>query len=397
VTVLAAAPATTRPLRVVHLIDTLRPGGAERLVVTTVKHLDPRCFRPAVVALGEPLDLAPALAEIGVPVACVGVRSPLDWRHGVVHLAAVLRRLRPDVLHTHLRLSNVYGRVAAVLAGVPRVVTSLHHLDYTHWPARTLRARAWRAVDRYSAHRVNRGFVAVSHAVATDYRHHFGLRDVQVIHNYIEVEPFRRLAAGRAEARRRLGLRDDELVVLNVARLAAEKGQRHLMDAVALLQRRHPSVRLIFVGDGPERQALQTQADALGIARAVVLAGVQTDVNPFLAAADVFAFPSVGEGLGIALMEAMATGLPVVASRADGIVEVVEDGVDGLLVAPGDPVPLAEALGRLAGDPALRRRLGEAARGTIASRFSARVGVPRLEAVYTQLVHAAGARNGEAQ
>ncbi len=389
----AGAPpaAPSRPAVVVHVVDSLRPGGAERLIVTTVKHLDRGRFTPVVVALAPPLDLRDELVQLGVMVEHLGMRGPLDVRRGVFALARVLRRHGADIVHTHLRFANVHGRLAAALARAPHVVTSLHHLDYTHWPARGWRGRLWKTIDRLTARTINDAFIAVSSAVREDYRRHFGLREVALIHNYVEARPDVTVDAdAAARGRREFGWSADDFVLLDVARLAPEKGQRDLVQALPRILAEVPEARLLLAGDGPDREPLRRRAAELGVATRVAFAGDRHDVDALLAMADVFVFPSVAEGLGIALMEAMRAGRPVVSCAVDGIPEVVSDGVDGLLVPPARPEALADAIVRLHRDPELRQRLAARGRETVAARFVAEGGVARLESFYTSLLGGGG-------
>lgn len=378
--------ATTDPLTVIHLIDTLRLGGAERLLVTTVKHLNPARFLSKVVVLGPPFDLQPDLERLGVPVHRLGLRGPFDWVRGVGHLAGLLRHERPAILHTHLRYATFYGRVAGLLAGVPTMVRSLHSTEYSHWTSSRLRFQCRRFADRVAGSWLQEGYIAVSDAVRDDYARHLGLQHVEVIHNYVDVDEFRAPAPGQREATRAdFGWTSRDFVLLHVARLDWEKGQTYLLQSMQEIQARLPEARLLLVGDGPHDGALRAEARALGLADRVVFAGLRQDLPALFQMADVFVFPSVAEGFGLALLEAMASGCAVVASRVEGIAEVIEDGVDGLFVPPRDPQALAQAVLRLHADATLRRALGQQARRTVQRRFSVATGIPRVEAVYQRL------------
>jgi len=372
--------------RVLFLIDTLRRGGAEQLILTTVRHLDRTQFEPAVIAMAPPLDLKPALEAAGVTVQTVGARRLLD-AGALARLVRLLRGARPTIVHTHLRQANLYGRLAARLAGVPVVVTSFHCPDYTHWPPRSLGGALWKMLDRWSARRINDGFLAVSDAVRADYTKHFALPDIKVVHNYIDLEPRNPPdPAARRATRAGAGCSDEDVVILNVGRLSWEKGQADLIEALPDVLACAPRAQVWLAGEGPEGPALEARARALGVAARVRLLGSTRDVESLLRAADLFAFPSVAEGLGIALMEAMAAGLPVVATSADGIPEVVTDEVDGLLLPPRDPKALAAALLRLLRDSGLRWALTNEARRTVRKRFAASVGVRALETAYREFL-----------
>jgi glycosyltransferase involved in cell wall biosynthesis len=240
-----------------------------------------------------------------------------------------------------------------------------------------------------SARYLNSALIAVSQAVRDDYRRHLGLDDVEVIYNYIDTAAFPPVSPEASLAQRRaLGWKADDFVIVQIARLAWDKGQEILVRALPGIVRSVPNVRALFVGEGPILPGLLDLARTLGVQDRLEFIGRQTATHPYLGMANVFVFPSVVEGLGIALLEAMAMGLPIVASRTGGILEVATDGSDALLVPPGDAGALADAIVRLHADPSLARRLGSRAQQTVEARFSARQGVSRLDALYTRLAAA---------
>jgi glycosyltransferase involved in cell wall biosynthesis len=213
--------------RVVYVIDSLRAGGAEVPLLTTIRHIDRTRFEPVVIALSSQSDLRPALEQAGAVVYNINL-GRLIAPVGLLRLVRLLRRLRPHVVHTHLRLANVYGRFAAALAFTPVITTSFHHLDYSYWPPSTWASRIWYWIDKWSARLFNRGFIAVSAAVRADYAGHFGLSDITLLYNYIELEEFTsgQHAGKSAEIRKQFGWTEDEFVLIVVARLSWEKGQR---------------------------------------------------------------------------------------------------------------------------------------------------------------------------
>jgi 3-deoxy-D-manno-octulosonic-acid transferase len=392
VALVTAVADTLRPaavadrMRVLHVIDTLRPGGAEQLILTTARHLDRARYEFVVVALAAPLDLQVQLEAAGAPVHAVHMRSRADVA-AFLRLVRVIRAYRPAIVHTHLSNANVFGRIAAWLAGVPCVLSTLHAQEYSYWKG------GWRTtfrkyVDGLSVRCVNDRLLAVSRAVADDYERHLHVSNIEVLHNYVEPSRFAPIDRQEAAARRASFGWTDEFVIAQVARLDWDKGQATLVAAMTRIIRDAPNARLLLIGSGPLRAELQQLVDASHLTEVVRFVDQRTDVRDVLGIADVFAFPSIVEGFGIALVEAMAMGLPIVATRTGGITEVVTDDVDGLLVPPGDDEALADALARMYRDGALRRRLGEQARATVARRFSATVGVPALERIYSQLAAA---------
>jgi glycosyltransferase involved in cell wall biosynthesis len=369
------------PLRVAHVIETLGVGGAERLVADVVRRLDRGRFQSRVFPLDGPLDLRGEIESAGVdvdPVLAPPRRRPVACLRG---LARRLWHFRPEIVHTHLYYANVMGRIAARLAGSAPVVTTLHNPDYTFEARTTMLFRARRLLDRVTGSR-NAALVAVSRAVAEDYRRHMGWENIHVVPNGVDLQAFAPGGDDRAAAEwPSPGLR-----LLSIGRLHPQKGHRVLLDALAAARQTGAQLSLLVAGEGAERAALQAQASALGLQGHVRFAG-RRDVRPLLAAADVFVFPSLYEAVGIALLEAMACARSIVASRTGGIPEVVEDGVSGMLVAPGDAGELARALATLERDPPLRRQLGEAARRR-AQGFDIRLTVRALEDLYQEVARA---------
>jgi glycosyltransferase involved in cell wall biosynthesis len=366
------------PLRVAHVIETLGVGGAERLVADVVRRLDRQRFHSRVFPLDEPLDLQGEIESAGVvvdPVLAPPRRRPLACLRGLVRK---LRRFGPGLVHTHLYYGNVMGRIGARLAGGAPVVTTLHNPDYTFEARPTLLFRGRKLLDRVTGGR-NAALVAVSRAVAEDFRRHMGWESIRVVPNGIDLEAFTPERDERAATEwPSAGLR-----LLSVGRLHPQKGHRVLLDAMAAARPAGARLSLLVAGEGAERAALEAHAEALGLRDQVRFAG-RREVRPLLAAADVFVFPSLYEAVGIALLEAMASALPVVASRTGGIPEVVEDGVSGMLVTPGDALGLARALAALERDPERRRGLGKAARAR-AEAFDVRRTVRSLEAIYEEV------------
>nr|WP_275585857.1 glycosyltransferase family 4 protein [Geodermatophilus sabuli] len=196
----------------------------------------------------------------------------------------------------------------------------------------------------------------------------------------------------RGAARAALGLDPCRPVVLTVGRLTHMKGPWHLVDAVPGLLSRFPGLAVVFLGDGPLREALARQAADLGVERAVVLAGHRPDARALLDAADVFVLPSRHEGMPLAALEAMEAGLPVVGTRVTGTEEVVADGVTGALVRYGDPAALCAALARLLGDPSLGRRQGAAGRARYLARSTRERMARETAAVYESVLASAAVR-----
>ena len=370
--------------RVVHVINHLGWGGAENLVRGMARHLERRGWQVTICALSEPV-YEPGCAD----VRCLGARGPWDVA-GLWRLRQMLRELRPDVVHVHLLWAELWGIPAARAAGACAVITG--HCTYD---ARAT-SRLARAFSRVAARGAS-ATIAISRSVARYRVERCGdpARRIQVIHNGVETGDC--AAPGtREEVRAGLGVPAAVPVVGTVARLHRVKGLDTFLAAAALLARWHKEARFMVVGGGAQEAELRALASALGLDGRVMFSGELRleRVRQALQAMDVFVLPSVREGLGIAVIEAMAAGLPVVASDCEGIAEVVAEGRGGLLFAPGDVRALAGKVDALLRVPGAARRLATEGRRRACEEFSLEDMVARVEAVYRA---AMGSAQGAAQ
>ena len=368
-----------RPRTVVHFSDSEAFGGTERALVQLVAGLDPARWRSVVFHAAVPgsAQLAEECAALGArTVAVERGASPLRGVASIPMLVRALRRERAVVFHAHQTwsLSCRYGIVAAALARVPARVASAQL--FLEMP-RLLAIDAQHALLSRCLHR----HVAVSRHVAGRLRDRLGVREakITVIPNAVELRP----AEARDEAlRARLDVGGDRPLVLTVARLEAQKGITHLLDAAATL----PDVVFAIAGEGPERERLVAKAASLGVAERVRWLGHRDDVPSLLAAADLFVLPSLNEGLPLAAMEAMLAGVPIIATDAGGTGEIVRDGVTGLLVPPGDPRALCESIRALLSDRVRAAQLATAARELIRREHSAAAMVAATSRLYEELL-----------
>jgi glycosyltransferase involved in cell wall biosynthesis len=354
-------------------------GGSEQLLVNAVPHLDRSRYTVEVAYVLPWKDaLVGALEDQGVSVHRLGGGHPLDLRW-VGRLRALVRTGDFDLVHTHMP----YPAIAARLALPPGLV--LVHTEHNMWD-RYRRPTAWGNALTWGR---NRLIIAVSEGVASSIRPlPFGpVPPVEVVVQGIDVAAASSGPVARAEARRLLDLGPDEPVVGTVGNFTAKKDQAMLLAAFATLLAAHPSARLVLVGGGPLEQDLHTHAARLGISDHVHFTGVRPDVLLLLPAFDVFALSSRFEGLPIALLEALASGLPCVATTAGGIPEVIEDGREGFLVAPGDVEAMGARLAQLIEDPAQRVEMGRAAAAR-GARCDIEPAVRRLQGLYDEVLGA---------
>lgn len=368
-------PIQEPPLRVFHLIKSLGRGGAETLLLRLVKDCDPE---RATFGVGFFLPwnnaLAPELREAGAEVVCFPAAGSAGLFARTFEVARHLRRWRADVLHCHLPLAGVVGRLAGRLAGVPVVYSEHNLMEQYHPLTRRLNQATWR---------LQRHAIAVSEGVASSIRRYAPATvALTTIPNGVPVGLFRADGVQRSHLRRSLGIDPMAPVVGTVAGFRPEKRLDLWLDAAVEIAARVPGAHFLLVGDGPLRPALQERASALGLKRSLHLVGSQKDVRGYLAAMDVYMISSDFEGLPVALLEAMATELPVVATRVGGIGEVVIDGETGVVVEPRDVRALVAATVRLLSDAPLRARMGSASRQRVKMSYAIDRMAAGLEAVW---------------
>ncbi|MEW6074248.1 MAG: glycosyltransferase [Planctomycetota bacterium] len=376
----------SRPLAIAHVDAETGFSGGEVQVFLLLDGLAARGHRSLLVV--PPRSRAAAEARRrGHPVAEVAMRSDLDLP-AVLSLRSLLRRGAFDLVHLHTGRATWLGGLAARLAGVPALTT--RRMDRPVRPG-------WRT--RLVYRRLVRRAAAISPAVLARLRaggvpaERLRLIPSAVDDSRLAAPP---LAPGeRAAVRAAFGADPDAPVLLALASLVPRKGLDVLLDALARLAPMPPGLRLWIAGDGPERGALEARARAGGLAAQVRFLGRREDAERLLAACDVLVLPSRREGLGVAALEGMAAGRPIVASRVGGLAEAVgEEGEEeaGLLVPPGDPAALAAALARLLAAADLRARLAAAGPARVRARHLASQMTAAYEELYREIVAALPAR-----
>jgi glycosyltransferase involved in cell wall biosynthesis len=362
------------PVKVLYLITELNVGGAERALARLLTRIDRRQFDPVVACLyGSQSPVAGSIRALGLRVVDLGMTH--KWRlDALVRLYLLLRDERPTILHSSLFHANLAGRVLGRLAKVPVVISGERTMG--------MESQGRYLMNRWTLSLVD-CVVCVSDQVAAFCRQRIGVppEKTAVIPNGIDF-PDPATMLDKAAARLRVGLPVDGVMVGTVARLDPVKRLDVLLGALHRLE----GVFAFVVGYGPEEQRLKEMAEKLGLGERVRFAGYQQDVWAWLAACDVFALSSDWEGMPNAVLEAMAAGLPVVATAVGGTPDVVVQGATGLLVPPDDAKALAAALDRLIHDPGLRRTMGAAGRQRVRARFSLQQMVERTQALYRELL-----------
>jgi len=371
---------TSPRVRVLWLTKGLGRGGVERLIASSIRHFDRERFEVEVAYVLPWKDaFVGEITDAGVSVHSLGGRgwSKVLWPF---RLRRIARERRYDIVHTHMPLSAAIARIA--LGRRPRFV----HTEHNVWE-RHRRSSRWANSLTFGR---NAAVVAVSESVAHSI-HPPRLAPhkprVEVLLHGINLNEISNEAADRTRARAVLGLEPADMVIGTVGNFTRKKNQQMLLNATALLTERMPNVRLVLVGTGPLEENLRRLAARLGIDDRTIFTGSRQDVLELLPAFDVFCLSSQFEGLSIALVEAMATGVACVATSVGGIPEVIEDGESGLLVAAGATGELVDTLERVLSDDTLRTRMGEAGR-VRAGAFDIRRAARRLQALYAEMMAA---------
>ena len=390
-------PAPPERIRVLRAIARLNVGGPALHVTYLSQGLAERGYDTTLVAgeiaTGEE-SMAFVAERAGVEVVPVpGLSrevSPLRDLLAAIRLAGLIRRVRPQIVHTHTAKAGAVGRTAALLAGPPRpLVVHTFHGHVLHGYFGTLGSRVFRQIETALALFTD-VLVAVSPQVR-DELVRLGVAPADkfaVIRLGIELEPRVRFEEDRGAVRRRVGIGDERFVVGWFGRMTAVKRTEDLLGAVAALRARGVDALLLLVGDGVDRHRLEEEAYRLGLARHCLFLGYQENVAPWYAASDAVALTSANEGTPVTVIEALAAGRPVVATAVGGVPDVVAEGVDGFLVRPGDTAALADRLAQLAADPALRERLGERGRARALARYSVGRLVDDVDGLYRSLLDA---------
>jgi len=341
-------------LRVLHILPSLRPDGGERIAVYIASRIDRRRFDPAVVSVSAPVgsDLETALAQAGVKVWHLGKGPGFDWRI-YSRMDRVFREFQPDIVHTHMQVFRYV--FPSLLLHRPRL--TIHSVQNVadrelEWRGRMLQRVGYRFGVKP---------VAVAQEVARSVARVYGIRDCEVISNCVPTDHYGSPQISREDWRARQGFAPDDVLFVCVARFFPQKNHPLLLQAFARGPAQDPRARLLLVGTGPLVAQAQAEVARLGLTGKVHFLGLRSDIPDLLAATDAFVLSSDWEGTPVAMLEAMAAGLPCIATTVGGVPELIHNGKEGLLVRRGDAAGIADAMTTLLGSGEGRRSMGAAA------------------------------------
>lgn len=373
-----------KPIKVCHIAHGDLWAGAEVQLATLLETLvhDPAWTLSAILLNDG--RLACEIGRLGIPVTVLSE----DEHNSLVLFTKMIKLLKaqhPDIIHTHKYKDNILGASAAAAAGIEAVVRVVHGMTEPFSGKAYVKMMCYERVDRLVTSMKVRKVIAVSSSLKIILEELYGTNKVVQIHNGINLEKIK-LSQDREQLRTALGIGTSDEVIGTVGRLTPVKGHHVLLRAANSLVRRRKNIKVLVVGDGPLMPEMRALAQDLGIEREVVLAGQRHDVYDLVNCMDVFALPSVHEGIPMVLLEALALKRPVVASRVGGIPEVMKHGISGLLVSPGSVPELEEGIEMLLRDKSYGSQLGQAGRARVEEEFSATIMATRTARLYASLV-----------
>jgi glycosyltransferase involved in cell wall biosynthesis len=408
-------PKVNKRIKIVHIITRMDMGGSAQNTLLTALHHDSQHYSVWLIK-GSTLESAMTEAEtklvedqlegskkqgieiIDVP-SLVRRISPINDLKAFVALFRLIRKVSPHIVHTHTSKAGILGRLAARMARVPIIIHTPHgHVFYGHF-GRFL-SRIFLQMEKMLG-KLTHHQIALTPEERNDY---LSLRvskpdNTSVIHSGVDLEQFSKGAKQGTRKREELGIQASSLVIGYVGWLIPIKGVTHLVSAMPRVIEQHPKSILVLVGKGDEKGEeeikLQEEVESLGLTDKVLFLGWRPDVAEIMGCFDIFVLPSLNEGMGRVLVEAMAAGLPIVASRAGGIPDLVRDGQNGLLVPPADASALAKAISDLLADKEKRKQMGEAGK-EMCHPYSAEAMVEQIYTLYAKVLESY-CRNGNSR
>jgi len=356
-----------KKIKVLQLVEDLKLGGLERVIADIALGLDRKKFEVSVWCIARGGEIADELKEKGIKVKILGILSyhnPIK----ILKLAYLLKKEKPRLIHSHGYFASVIGRIAAKIARTPGIVYHIHTTFYEKIVKRNI------IIERLLI-RITDKIIFISQAAKNSFLPHlkFNENKASIIYN------------GVRDTHVRANLEEFNFKVATVASLTEHKGHRYLLEAARIVLDRIPQGRFFIIGEGPLAEELKQQVSDLGIESSVKFLGQRKDIYKILSGMNLFVLPSLREGLGIAAIEAMAVGLPVVVTNVGGLPEVVRDGLSGLIVPPAEPALLAEKIIAIFKHPDKLMAMGRESRRLFEEKYKAESMAEKLEKLYMEI------------
>lgn len=379
-------------IRVLNIITRLERGGAPQALLETLQRMSDKFEVDLATGATEDadLDLTQIVMDSGQKLILVPSmrRSPHPLRDlkALFHLIKIIKSGQYHIIHTHTSKAGFLGRIAAKLCGVSAVVHSPHGTVLEGYFS-PLVTKTYAYMERFTAPMAQCIIGLTTREIDQYLDAKIGKREQYTyIYNGIDIERFSKTTKDRNTIRNELNIPVDAVVCVTVGRLVPVKGQADLIEAFQKVTQKHPNAHLIIVGEGELHASLLEQTKACDLTNCIHFLGWRSDVADLLGASDIFVLPSLNEGLGLVLIEAMAQKLPAIATDVGGVPEVVVDGQTGILVTAQSPNHLSDKINLLISDPELRHKMGQAGYQRALAQFSIQSTVSKTENIYDQLL-----------
>lgn len=369
-------PAIKDKTRVLHLITGSFIAGAENVILTVAEGMKGSQFESEICTLTPTGDLHKKANQIAIKSYALGYKNILSLPKIIIKLMLLLYKNKYDIINTHLPQASVIGIIISRLRGIPYIIETRHYSDYMYKYSN--RINQW--LDKKTVNMADH-VIVVSHAGKVVLMNREGVKEekISVIYNGINISKFS--SNHRIQIRKQLGI-DNKMVLTFTASYHPRKGHKYLLESVGMLKKKYPDVIILLIGDGILKANLEALTKQLHLEDNVRFLGYRTDIPELLNATDIYVHSSVEEGFGIAIIEAMAAGLPVIATNVGGIPEIITHNKNGILVPPEDPQALSSAMSDLIDHPDKRKTLAESGRRHVGANFTDETMVNKYREVY---------------
>ncbi|MDP3791611.1 MAG: glycosyltransferase [Candidatus Omnitrophota bacterium] len=368
--------------RILHLTTDSKIAGAEKLLIGIAGEYDRSRFELLFCTLKKRGDLHAEIEKLSQKCYSLGYDNIICLPAAIIKLVQIIKRNKIDILHTHLFHAGIVGYLAGIFSGKTAVLITKHYSNMLYLYGNSFQ----RFLDRWVLKRAKH-IIAISYGVKDILVRLDGIADkkISVIHNGIDLKRFDPLMDAGAKVRRELKIDDDVKIIGTVGIFHPRKGHEYLIRAADIVCRKRQDVKFLLVGDGILEERLVALRDLLDLREKVIFTGYRKDIPDLLSIMDIVVHPSLEEGFGLSIIEAMFSGKAVIATNVGGVPEIIENRLNGLLIPEKDPEAIADAIDYILSNPDKAGELGSNARSRVCERFSLSAMVKKYESVYGKI------------